>query len=256
MADRENRTDPADALCLREGERLDDLQNGYRILQSEELFCFGIDAVLLSGFAKIRRGERVCDLGCGNGILPILLAAKTESGHFTGIELQAESADLAVRSIQLNGLESRITILQGDLKDAAKLLGYGSMDAVVSNPPYMNSDHGKTSPNRHLEIARHEICCTFADVADAAAALLHPGGRLFLVHRPFRLAEVISGLRDVRLEPKRMRFVHPYVDREPNLVLIESQKEAKPGLQVERPLVVYEAPGQYTEETLAFYGKT
>ena len=240
---------------LKTGERIDELQrNGYGIIQNPEKFCFGMDAVLLSGFAKVKPGERAIDLGTGTGIIPILLEAKTKGEHFTGLEIQPESADMARRSVALNGLESKIEIVEGDIKQASHLFGASSFDVVTSNPPYMTAQHGLTNAGEAKTIARHEVLCSLEDVIRESARLLKPGGRLYMVHRPFRLAEIISLMVQYRIEPKRMRLVHPYADKEPNMVLIEGLRGGKPRMTVEKPLVVYQEPGKYTDEIYDIYG--
>lgn len=240
---------------LKDGERLNDLnRNGFQIIQNGKLFCFGMDAVLLSGFAGVKEGETSLDLGTGTGIIPILLAAKTKGKHFTGLEISPVSADMARRSVLLNGLEQRIEIIQGDIKEAGNLFIPASFDTVTSNPPYMIGQHGLVNPDLEKAAARHEILCTFEDVAQAAAKLLRPGGRFYLVHRPFRLAEIICTLSQYKLEPKRMRLVYPYVDREPNMVLIEAVRGGRPRMTVEKPLIVYREPGVYMPEITEIYG--
>lgn len=239
---------------LKDGERLDDLQcNGLRIIQNEKLFCFGMDAVLLTGFTRVKEGERVLDLGTGTGIIPLLLSAKTKGEHFTGLEISNSSADMARRSVRLNGLEQRIEIIQGDIKEAGELFAPASFDVVISNPPYMIGQHGLINSDLEKAAARHEILCTLEDVVRAAARLVRPGGRFCLVHRPFRLAEIIRVLSSYRLEPKRMRLVYPYADREPNMVLIESVRGGNPRMTVEKPLIVYEKAGVYTSEIMELY---
>lgn len=196
---------------LRENERIDDLQrNGYRIIQNPEKFCFGMDAVLLSGFARVKRGAQVLDLGTGTGIIPILLEAKTEAAHLTALEIQEESADMARRSVQLNGLEGKIDVVTGDIKEADQLFKAASFDVVTCNPPYMIGQHGLRNPEEPKAIARHEILCTLEDVVRNAAKLLKTGGSFFMVHRPFRLAEIITVMTQYKLEPKRMQLVYPY----------------------------------------------
>lgn len=240
---------------LRPGERLDDLQrNGYKIIQNENKFCFGIDAVLLSGFANVKEGENVLDLGTGTGIIPILLAGKTKGRHFTGLEIQSCSADMAARSVKYNHLEDRISIVEGDIKEAGKVFEPASFDVITSNPPYMTGQHGLVNPDEEKAIARHEICCTLEDVISQTAKLLRVGGRFYLVHRPFRLAEIIHMLVEYRLEPKRMKLVYPFVDREPNMVLIEAVRGGKSRITVEKPLIVYQKPGVYTDEIYDIYG--
>ena len=240
---------------LLDGERIDELQrNGYGIIQNPEKFCFGMDAVLLSGFAKAKCGERCLDLGCGNGIIPILMEAKTEGEHFTGLEIQPYSADMARRSVQLNHLEEKIDIREGDIKDASNIFGASSFHVITTNPPYMTAQHGLTNQDEAKTIARHEVLCSLEDVIRESAKLLLPGGRFYMVHRPFRLAEIISLMVDYKIEPKRMRLVYPYVDREPNMVLIEGLRGGKARMTVEKPLIVYREKGKYTDEIYDVYG--
>ncbi len=240
---------------LKEHERIDDLErNGYRIIQDTHRFCFGMDAVLLSGFARVKDDARVLDLGTGTGIIPILLEAKTKAAHLTGLEIQEDSADMARRSVRLNGLQEKISIVTGDIKEAGSLFDAASFDVITSNPPYMTAQHGLTNPEDAKAIARHEILCTLEDVIAQAARLLRPGGNFFMVHRPFRLAEIMVLLRAYRLEPKRMQLVHPFMDKEPNMVLIEANRGGKPRMTVERPLIVYREPGVYMEEIYEIYG--
>ena len=237
------------------GERLDDLErNGYRIIQNKDKFCFGMDAVLLSGFAEVRQGEIALDLGTGTGIIPILLEAKTQGKHFSALEIQEESADMARRSVALNGLEEKIEIVDGDIKEASKIFGKSVFDVVTSNPPYMNENHGLKNPNLPKAIARHEVLCTLDDVVREAAAVLRPGGRFYMVHRPHRLIEIITKLTEYKLEPKRMKFVHPYKDREANMVLIEAVRGGKSMVKLEAPIVVFNEDGTYTEEITGIYG--
>lgn len=250
-------TEQTEKNFLRPGERLDDLQrNGYRIIQDPGRFCFGMDAVLLSGFAAetIRPGAGILDMGTGTGIIPLLLAARTKESRLTGLEIQPESADMARRSVALNRLEERISIIQGDIKEAGELFAAASFDVVTCNPPYMIGQHGLTNPEAPKAIARHEILCTFEDVAANAARLLCPGGSFYLVHRPFRLAEIMSVLMKYRLEPKRMQLVYPYADREPNMVLLQAVRGGKSRLQVQKPLIIYREPGVYTDEIYEIYG--
>lgn len=262
MTERENRRCPlpegqADGSLLRPGERLDDLQRGgYRIIQNPAGFCFGIDAVLLAGFAAedIRPDARVLDLGTGSGIIPLLLEARTQAGELVGLEIQPEYADMARRSAALNGLTRKISIVCGDIKEAGGLFPAASFDVVTCNPPYMIGRHGIRNPKEPKAVARHEILCTFADAAGQAARLLRPGGSFDLVHRPFRLSEILVTLTRYGLEPKRMRLVYPRADMEPNLVLIKAVRGGKPRLSVEKPLILQERPGVYTEEMREKYG--
>jgi tRNA1Val (adenine37-N6)-methyltransferase len=236
-------------------ERIDDLQrNGYKIIQDPDKFCFGMDAVLLSGFAKVKDGAKVLDMGTGTGIIPILLEAKTNASHISALEIQEESADMARRSVALNGLGDKIDIVTGDIKQAADIFEPSSFDVITCNPPYMIGQHGLTNPDAPKAIARHEILCTLEDVVRNAAKLLKPGGSFYMVHRPFRLAQIINVMTSYKLEPKRMQLVYPYVDKEPNMVLIEGRRGGKPRMTVEKPLIVYKAPNVYTDEIYDVYG--
>lgn len=236
-------------------ERVDDLQrNGYKIIQNSEKFCFGMDAVLLSSFANVKKGEKAVDLGTGTGIIPILMEAKTEGEHFIGLEIQEESADMAARSVAMNELEDKIEIVVGDIKTASQLLGVGKYEVVTSNPPYMTGKHGLTNGLEAKTIARHEILCSLEDVVREASKLLKEKGRFYMVHRPFRLAEIMDVMKQYRLEPKRMRLVYPFIDKEPNMVLIEGVKGGNPRITIERPLIVYKEPGVYMDEIYELYG--
>ena len=240
---------------LKEGERLDELhRNGYQIIQHSGKFCFGMDAVLLSGFVRVKPGERALDLGTGTGIIPILLRGKTEGRDFTGLEIQEESADMARRSVAYNHLEESISIVTGDIKEAAALFGAASFDVVTSNPPYMTGNHGLDNPEQPKAIARHELLCTLEDVVRETSKVLRPGGRFYLVHRPFRLAEIMTVLVKYKLEPKRMRLVYPFVDKEPNMVLLEALSGGRSRITVEKPLIVYKEQGVYTDEIYDIYG--
>ena len=236
------------------GERVDDLQNGFYVIQNPEKFCFGMDAVLLSGFAAVKKGERALDLGTGTGIIPILLEAKTDGEHFTGLEIQPESADMAARSVAYNHLEAKIDIITGDIKDASKRFGASSFDVITTNPPYMIGSHGIKNDRDAKTIARHEVLCSLDDILRESAKMLKQGGHFYMVHRPFRLAEIFSKMVEYRIEPKRMCLVYPYVDKEPNMVLIEGLHGGKSRLTVEKPLIVYKEPGVYTEEIYEIYG--
>ena len=240
---------------LKAGERLDDLQiKGYEIIQSPGRFCFGMDAVLLSSFAKVKRGEMALDLGTGTGILPILTEAKNEGERYIGLEIQEESADMARRSVLHNHLENKIEIVTGDIKEASTIFGAASVHVITTNPPYMIGEHGLKNENESLYIARHEALSTLDDILRESARLLKPKGRFYMVHRPFRLPEILAKMAKYGIEPKRMRLVYPHVDKEPNLVLVEGMRGAKPRMQVEPPLIVYNKDGSYTEELLKMYG--
>ena len=240
---------------LMENERLDDLQrNGLKIIQKTDGFCFGMDAVLLSGFASVKPGERALDLGTGTGIIPLLLSAKTKGDHFTGLEIQTEIMKMAQRSVALNGLEKKIDIIQGDIKEASRIFGAASFDVVTSNPPYMNDAHGLKNPGDVKAISRHEVLCTLEDVVREGTKALKPGGRFYMVHRPHRLAEIITVMRQYKLEPKRMKFVHPFADKDANMVLIEAVRGGGAWLKLEPPVIVYKEPGVYRDEIYEIYG--
>ena len=245
---------------LKDGERAVDLQrSNLWLIQDPGRFCFGVDAVLLSAFCEIRAGERCLDMGTGTGILPLLLSAKTEAAELTGLEIQPESADMARRSVEMNVANGhlaadRVRIVQGDLREASAQFGRSRFDVVTCNPPYMTGGHGIVNPADAKAIARHEVLCTFDDVAREAAAVLVPGGRFYLVPRPFRLAELITTLVRHGLEPKRLRLVYPQADREPNLVLLGCVRGGKSGLNVEKPLILADANGETTAEVKELYG--
>ena len=210
---------------LKSGERLDDLQlNGLQIIQDPERFCFGIDAVMLSDFARVKPGEKVLDRG----------------EHFIGLEIQKESADMARRSIEWNHLQEKIEIVQGDIKEAAALFKPTFFDVIVTNPPYMLNQHGLQNPGDAKAIARHEILCTLDDILREGKQLLADGkGRFYMIHKPFRLAEILTKMSEYKIEPKRIRFVHPYIDKEPTMVLIEGLRGGKPRVTIEPPIIMY-----------------
>ena len=241
---------------LRYGERIDDLQvNGFRIIQNPSFFCFGMDAVLLASFARTGRKNRVLDLGTGTGIIPLLLLAKEKAGTCDGLELQEAVAEMAGRSVQLNGVEDRCRILQGDICQAEALFSREEYDAVTCNPPYIRETGGLHNDGGALNLARHEIAVTWEDVVRAAAYVLKPGGRFSFVHKPFRIPELMHTLQKYKLEPKRMQLVQPHENQEPNMVLMEAVLGGGPQLTVLPALVVYDGEGKYTRELLEVYGK-
>ena len=266
-------------VALYENERIDDLErNGYRIIQNKNKFCFGMDAVLLSGFVCEREGIAVnpvsgsagggqdaknlhiADLGTGTGIIPILLRGKlgkrgSENGGpwIYGLEIQEEVGKMAERSVLLNDLQGDIRIVRGDIKEASGILGKGLFDVVTSNPPYKKSGVGLESPDMSRAISRNEVLCTFEDVAREAAGLLKPGGRFYLVHRPERLAELMDTLREYKLEPKRLRMVHSYIDSGAVMILLEAARGGGQFMKVEKPLIIYKEKGVYTDEIINIY---
>lgn len=240
---------------INSNERLDDLhRNGYFLIQDPQKFCFGIDAVLLSDYAKVKRGENALDLCTGNGIIPILLEAKNNGNHYSGIEIQPECADMAKRSVAYNDLEDKVNIVEGDVCNASDIFGRESMDVITVNPPYMIGQHGIKNDDDAKTIARHEVKCTLDDIVRESAKILKNGGRFYMVHRPFRLVEIFATMTRYHIEPKRMRLVHPYVDKEPNMVLIEGLKGGKSRITIEKPLVVYKEQNEYTDEIYRIYG--
>lgn len=239
---------------IKDYERVDDLhRNGYMLIQDPKRFCFGVDAVLLSGFATAKKGDKVLDLGTGTGVIPILMSAKTKAEHFSALEIQPESAEMAKRSVMLNNLQDKIDIIEGDIKKAAEIFKPSSFDVITTNPPYMNFEGGLKNSYDPKTIARHEVLCSLDDVAFAAQRLLKFGGKFFMVHRPHRLTDIMCVLREHKLEPKRIRFVQPYADREPNMVLVEAVRSGKPMIKVMPTLVIYNSDGTYTQETLDIY---
>lgn len=241
-------------VMLHPNERLDDLQNGYEIIQNPAYFCYGIDAVLLAWFAKAKSEDLVLDMGTGPGIIPLLLKARGKGKHITGLEIQEPVAEMASRSVRYNHAEDSITIVNGDIKEASAAFGKASFHVVTCNPPYMTEHHGLLNPEEPKAIARHELLCSLEDIIREASAVLRPGGHLYMIHRPFRLAEIMKVMMEYKLEPKRMQLVYPYVDREPTMVLLEAAKGGNPRITVEKPLIVYEAPGKYTKTIQEIYG--
>ncbi|MFP4697634.1 MAG: tRNA1(Val) (adenine(37)-N6)-methyltransferase [Eubacteriales bacterium] len=236
-------------------ERVDELhRKNYKIIQNKGGFCFGMDAILLTGFVKTNVKGKALDLGTGTGIIPILLEAKTDISHHTGLEIQEYFVDMALRSVELNSLESKINIIKGDIKEADSIFPLSSFDIITSNPPYMVNNKGLKNSNMPKTIARHEVLCTLEDIIKAASRLVKVGASFYMIHRPNRFVEIISKLKQYRLEPKRIRFVHPYLHKPPNMVLIESVRQGKPMLNVEAPLIVYKEAGQYTDEIYDIYG--
>lgn len=239
-----------------EEERVDDLnRKGLQIIQHPGRFCFGMDAVLLSDYAKAKSGDCCIDLCCGNGIVPILMDGRYEGAHFTGLEIQEQAFDLARRSVELNHQQDRVAMVRGDIREIDSIFPKASFDVVTCNPPYMTENHGLVNPNDTKAIARHEILCSLEDVIKAAAYLLKPKGRFYMVHRPFRLVDIYCLMRQYKIEPKSERLVYPFIDKEPNMVLIEAILDSKPRLKCDPPLIVYSEPGKYTDEIYEIYDR-
>lgn len=234
-------------------ETLDDLRcGGLKIIQGKKGYRFSLDPVLLCAFARIDAGEAVVDLGCGTGVIPLLLAKRTDARHITGIELQPALADRARRSVLLNGFQDRVTILRRDLREVRTVLPPQSREVVVSNPPYRRTGGGKTAPRDERALARHELAGGLEDFLAAATYLLKQGGRFYLIHLAERLAELLAAMREQRLEPKRLRCVHARPGESARMVLVEGRKNGRPGLSVEAPLYVHEGES-YSAEVLAMY---
>jgi len=238
---------------LKENERIDDLQvNDLKIIQQKDGFCFGIDAVLLSNFVTVKKGHIGADLGTGTGIIPILVAGKSEISSIKAIEIQKEVADMAKRSVELNSMEEKIEILNINLKEALEHIEPNSLNFVTSNPPYMHGQ-GLTNENEKKKISRHEIHCNLEDVISIASRLLMHNGSFFMVHRPTRLCDILTFGRKYKMEPKMLRFVHPKPSKAPNLVLVKFVKAAKPELKILDPLYVYKEDGTYDDEITRTY---
>ncbi len=239
-------------MLLKKGERIDDLGGGYQIIQNPEYFLFGTDAVLLADFAKMKEAERAVDLGTGCGIIPILMCVRTEGIQVTGIEIQKPLAEMAQRSVVLNGLEDSIEIICGDLKDAYKIVKSG-VDVVVANPPYERKGAGEANPNSYVNTAKKEIMCTLDDVIGAASKLLRTGGRFYLIYRTERFAELMERMRAYRVEPKRIMLVSQRRGKAPNFALVEGRRGGGEGVKFLPPLVLYEQDGTYTKQARRIY---
>ena len=242
---------------LKENERIDDLEfKNLKIIQKENGFCFGIDAVLLSDFAKdIKTNSKILDLGTGTGVISILLCGKTNLSKIYGIEIQKDVADMAKRSVILNNLENKVEIINTDIKNLDKLFEINSFDAIVTNPPYKDKNTGKINDNEYKYISRHETTANLSDFIKISFKLLKDKGALYMVHRPERLIDIIYELIDNKLEPKNIKLVYSNINKEPKLVLIKAVKNAKKFLKVDKPLFVYDNNGNYTEEILKIYNK-
>lgn len=235
-------------------ERIDDLmRDGLKLIQNTDIFCFGMDAVLLSTYARAGKKDRVLDMGTGNGIIPVLMQSKNPGSTYSALEIQGGSVQLARRNVELNHLEDRISVVKGDIKEASTIFGEASFNVVTSNPPYMNENHGIVNPDSAKAIARHELLCSLDDVIREASRCLKSKGKMYMVHRPNRLVDIFDTMRKYHLEPKRMRLVYPYVNKAANMVLIEAVKGGNSQLIVEEPLIVYKTDGTYTDALLKMY---
>lgn len=242
---------------LEANERIDDLEfKNLKIIQNKDGFCFGIDSVLLSDFAKnIKKDSMVLDLGTGTGIIPILLCGKTKLKKVTGIELQEEVAKMAKKSIKLNNLEDKFNVINENILNLNKIYENQIFDVIVSNPPYKKKDTGITNENEKKIISRHEISASLEDFIKISKDLLKDKGEFYMVHRPERLVDIFELMRKYKIEPKILKMVYSYKNKEPKLILIKGVKNAKPFLKVESNLYIYEDTGKYTKEILKIYNK-
>ncbi|OXM82621.1 tRNA1(Val) (adenine(37)-N6)-methyltransferase [Paenibacillus rigui] len=247
-----------DKVPLQPSERIDDLlTNDIQIIQSDEVFSFSMDAVLLGRFSYVPLSAkgRIVDLCTGNGVIPLLLSTRTKAS-IVGVEIQERLADMAKRNVQLNQLDTQIQMIHGDLKEVHKQLGQGTFDLVTVNPPYLPVPNGEQNMNEHFAAARHEVFCTLEDVVRTSSRLVRSGGKVAMVHRPHRLVDIMCTLRAYKLEPKRIRFVHPRAGEEANMVLIEALKDGKPEIRTLPPLIVYKNATDYCDELMEiYYGK-
>ena len=243
---------------LKENERIDDLQyKGLKIIQDKNGFCFGVDSVLLADFAKnIKKNRVVVDIGTGTGIIGLLLCKKTNLQKIYGVEIQKEVAEMAKRSIEMNHLEDKFEIINCDIQDIFAFLEPNSVDCVVTNPPYKKVNTGLKNEEEKQMISRHEVKCTLEDIVEKSSKLLKEKGEFFMVHRAERLVDIMCVLRKYRLEPKIVRFVHPKQKEKPNLILVKAIKFANPFLKIDKPLVIYEENGIYTEEINRIYERS
>jgi len=241
---------------IKSDETLDDLQlKGIRLIQKKDAFRFGVDAVLLANFAKIKKDYKVIDLCSGTGIIPFIIAGKTKAGKIIGVEIQEDMVDMAIRTIKINNLENRVNFINLDLKNVRCLSELEKVDVVTVNPPYKQKNSGIINMNDKNAIARHEICCTFEDVIIATKSVLKHNGRVYIIHRPDRLVDILCSMRDHKIEPKQIRMIHPNSAKAPNMVLIEGQNNGGTFLKWMPPLYVYDLKGNYTEEINKIYGK-
>lgn len=238
-------------------ERIDDLEfEGLKIIQNSKWFCFGIDSVLLSDFAKnIKNNSTIVDIGTGTGIISILLSKKCNLSKIYGVEIQNEVADMAKRSVLLNKLEDKIEIINDNIKNINNYLLNNTIDAIVTNPPYKKISTGKTNLEENKLISRHEIECNLEEILKISSKLLKPKGEFYMVHRTERLGEIIYKLKQNKLEPKQIRLIHSNIEKESKMVLIRAVKGGNEFVKVDKPLVIYDKDGNYTQEILKIYNK-
>lgn len=239
---------------LKENERIDDLgRRGYKIIQNSKKFCFGVDAALLAWFAQVKENEKVLDLGTGTGIVPLLMDARNAVGDYTGLEIQADMVEMAGRSVELNGAQDHMRMVEGDIKLATEQFPRASFDVVTTNPPYMAAGNGLTNPDLSKALARHEILCNLEDVIRAAAGLLKTGGRFYMIHRPTRLPEILKWMEQYKIAPSRLITIHPFEDRDATMILISGTRGGRDLLTVEQPIIIYETENKYTEQIVRIY---
>ncbi len=234
-------------------EKVDNLiQGNCKIIQDKDKFCFGIDSLLISKFATARLNDEVFDLGTGTGVIPLVMSHTTKAKHFTALEVQVQSVDMARRSVELNGLENKINVVECDIKNVGKKFNKNAADVVVSNPPYMTLNQGEASPKDSKSIARTEILCRLEDVVSAADFLLKPNGKFFMIHRPNRLGEIFALCSKFKLVVKRLQLIYPFADKSPTMVMIEARKNVKQDLKILEPLIMYSNPGVYSEQLKSY----
>ena len=246
-----------DLTLVRWNERVDDLErNGYRLIQNPEVFCFGIDAILLAHFARVsNHKQKILDIGTGTGIIPIVMHAIYQKGHYTGIDIQEQMIEMANRSVMLNEIEADVQMKTVDIKEYKEHFNSGEFDIITCNPPYMKGDCGLKNEHPSKTIARHEVACTLEDIISAASYMLKYGGKMCMIHRPHRLVDILATMRQYKIEPKVMRMIYPKQGKEPTMVLVEGVKNGRPELRVQAPLIVYNEDGTYTDEINEIYGK-
>ena len=242
---------------LKKDEIIDDLEfEGLKIIQNNNWFKFGIDSVLLSDFSKsIKNNSTVLDIGTGTGIISILLSKKINAKKIIGIEIQADVVDMAKRSVKLNNLENKIEIINDNIKNIENYFSNNYFDSIVTNPPYQKNNTGLKSESREKLISKHEIECNLEDIIKKSYKILKNKGEFYMVHRSERLADIICIMRENKIEPKEIRFVYPKINEKPNLILIKGIKNAKEFLKIQKPLIIYNENGKYTDEILKIYGK-
>lgn len=246
-----------DSTLVRSNERVDDLErNGYQLIQNPEVFCFGIDAILLAHFAKVSNAkQKVLDIGTGTGIIPIVMHAIYQKGTFIGVDIQEEMIEMASRSVLLNEIQDDVTMKVMDIKNYKAHYPAGSFDIITCNPPYMKGHAGLKNEHPSKTIARHEVACTLEDIIEGAGYMLKYGGKMCMIHRPHRLVDIFTAMRNNKIEPKVMRMVYPKLGKAPTMVLVEGVKNGNPELRVLPPLFVYNEDGTYTDDINEIYGK-